>query len=130
MCCASKGTDGVTGTPSADKAGYVRLCQSMIYLFDEEMFFTQTCCQCLLFLAAQKILLLALDGKEENQGWPPYKMVDAKKTHAVLKKVYSLKRVDPSRTGTMLPKGGSLGLHWGKKGVGFDRRKVWRKKGS
>lgn len=58
---------------------HVVLIKAEHYLFDEEIFFTQACCQCLIFLAAEKILLLALDGKKENQGWGPYKMADVKK---------------------------------------------------
>lgn len=108
---------------------HVVLIKAEHYLFDEEMFFTQACCQCLIFLAAQKILLLALDGKKENQGWGPYKMADVKKRFGAQRAVF-------------LRKGGSITdrnhgseerqprVAWGKNGLGFDRRKVWRKKGS
>lgn len=55
--------------------------------------------------------MLALDGKGGNQGGKPYKTVDTKKKKSALKNSYLLKGVDPSRIGTMLPKGGSLRLH-------------------
>lgn len=67
---------------------HVVLIKAEHYLFDEEMFFTQACCQCLIFLAAQKILLLALDGKKENQGWGPYKMADVKKRFGAQRAVF------------------------------------------